>query len=174
MADHRDAIEALFRRHARGVGGFVLARVGDPELAEELTARVFLQVVRKFHQLRGPPAAWLWAVVRSELARHFRDARPAEPLPERLPDPGELPPGEAQRREAQVALQAALAKLPEQTQQLVYLKFFLDLPHAEIAEATGLTVSNVGVRLFRAMRDLRALLGEPGPNPTELSHDRPH
>ena len=72
-ADARDDIEQLFRRYGRGVGSYVLTRVGDPELAEEITARVFLTVVRRFDQVRGREAAWLWAIVRSELARADKD-----------------------------------------------------------------------------------------------------
>ena len=45
-------MERLFRQYGRGVGGYLLARTGDPELAEEITARVFLTVVRRYYGLR--------------------------------------------------------------------------------------------------------------------------
>ena len=43
-AENREKIEQLFVQYGRGVGGYVLARVGDADLAEEITARVFLTV----------------------------------------------------------------------------------------------------------------------------------
>ena len=32
-------------------------------------------VVRNIEQCNGSPVAWLWSIVRSELARHFRDRK---------------------------------------------------------------------------------------------------
>ncbi len=42
----RDMVDALFRRYARGVGSYVLARVGNRDIAETITSAVFLIVVR--------------------------------------------------------------------------------------------------------------------------------
>ncbi|HYT88825.1 MAG TPA: sigma-70 family RNA polymerase sigma factor [Gemmataceae bacterium] len=159
--DPRREIEQLFRAHGKGVGSYVLARVGDPELAEEITSRVFLTVVRCYHQQRGSVLGWLWAIVRSEVARYFRDRRPQISPSEDLPAPLELPPDELARRELHDCLRTAMGKLSEEQQQLLGLKFFLNLRNQEIAEATGLTPSNVGVKLHRALRELRELLNGP-------------
>jgi RNA polymerase sigma-70 factor (ECF subfamily) len=159
--DHRGEIERLFRAHGSGVGSYLLARVGDPELAEELTARVFLAVVRGYHQLHGSAVGWLWTIVRTELARHFREHRAQAPPPEDLPAPLELPPEQLARRELHASLRAALGKLSQEQQQLVGLKFFLGLGNQQIAAATGLSASNVGVKLHRALKELRDLLDTP-------------
>jgi RNA polymerase sigma-70 factor, ECF subfamily len=160
-ADRRDQIEALFNRYGPGVGRFVLARTGDPELAEELTARVFLKVVDRFWQCRRSPAGWLWAVVRSELVRHFRDRRPAADLAGAdPPDDRDGPAGRLERRESQEQMARALERLTDEQQQVVYLKFFQGLGNIEIAQATGLTAANVGVIAHRAVRQLRKLLHE--------------
>ena len=94
--DQRGEIEWLFRQYGKGVGSYLLARVGDPELAEEITARVFLAVVRHYAQRRGSAVAWLWAIVRSELARHYR-RRPAAALDGDPPATGPGPPEELVR-----------------------------------------------------------------------------
>jgi DNA-directed RNA polymerase specialized sigma24 family protein len=69
--DRRQKVEVLYRRYGKGVASFVLARVGDPHVAESITAGVFLLVVRRFEQCRGSPIAWLWSIVRTEVARYF-------------------------------------------------------------------------------------------------------
>ena len=51
----RRQIDGLFRRYGKGVGSYVLARVRDPDMAETITASVFLQVVRRFDQCRSSP-----------------------------------------------------------------------------------------------------------------------
>ena len=159
--ERRGQIEDLFNTYARGVGGYVFARVGDADLAEAITSRVFLIVVRNIEQCKGSPVAWLWSIVRSELARHFRD-RKRVPVRELLGDEGmdrlhqtrEL----AARLEMQHCTRRALERLPEEHQQLVYMKFFQGMANKDIAAATGLTASNVGVLIHRALKQLRAYL----------------
>lgn len=172
-SDARDQIELLFRRYGKGVGGYVLTRVGDAELAEEITARVFLTVVRRFDQVRGREAAWLWAVVRSELSRHYRSLRPHCPPDEDHPDSTGSPEEALLRREAHEQLASALERLPENLHRLIYLKFFLGLRNLEIARACGLTPSNVGVLLHRALRQLRTWLEEPLPFHPRSEDERP-
>jgi RNA polymerase sigma-70 factor (ECF subfamily) len=157
-SNRQQKIERLFRDFGKGVGSYVLARVGDPELAEEITARVFLQVVRHYDQLRGSAVAWLWSIVRNELARHFRAPRVRQPLDESLLDTKLLPGDELERRELAALLQTGLAALDESERDLIGMKFFLRMGNRDIAAATGLTATNVGVRLFRALQRLRGLM----------------
>lgn len=160
--EHRERIERLFVRYGEGVGSYVAARVGDPELAEEITANVFLTVVRKYHQCRGSEAGWLWTIVRTEMARLFRDRRPLARIETDPPSLAEAPPDLAARLETQESMRQALAELSEDEQQVVHMKFFLDMGNREIAEATGLTPSNVGVIVFRSLKRLRGLMGPRG------------
>ena len=87
---------------------------------------VFLAVVRHIDQLRGSAAGWLWAIVRNELARHYRD-RGHRGMPADLPARDGLPADQAARRENQVLLQTALARLTDEQQQIVSMKFFLQM-----------------------------------------------
>jgi RNA polymerase sigma-70 factor, ECF subfamily len=154
-------IDDLFRRFGVGIGNFVLARLGDPELAEEITARVFLQVVRHIDQLRGPPAPWLWSIVRNELAKHFRGLCYHRPLDEALIDGRPSLVQDLESRETAGKLQDVLAALPEDDQQIIGMKFFLRQTNRDIAAALNLTPSNVGVRVFRILRQMRGMMAAP-------------
>jgi RNA polymerase sigma-70 factor, ECF subfamily len=153
----RKRIEDLFHRYGAGLASYVLVRVGSPELAEEITARVFLTVVRHFHQQHGSLAGWLWSIVRTELSRHFR--RPAlETFPDDVVADVSSPGARLEQEEQAAELRDVLEKLPTEEQELVSLKFFLGLGNQEIADVTGLTPNHVGVKLHRALRALRVLL----------------
>src|SRR5436309_1378434 len=116
--DARKKIEDLFVRYAAGVSRCVLLRVGSPELAEEITARVFLSVVRNFHQQDGSVVGWLWAILRTELARHFRE-KPHQAYPPDLAALSALPAEAMERQERSALLHAALRKLGDDDQQLI-------------------------------------------------------
>lgn len=154
----RDRIEALFRDYSRGIGNYVFARVGDPELAEAITSRVFLIVVKSIEQCKASPVAWLWSIVRSELARHFRDRKSHVEIDESVPDPATEPSEQAAQHEMAMRTKAALARLSEEHQKLVYMKFFHGMANKEIAAALGLTPSNVGVLIHRILKQLRVYL----------------
>ena len=160
--DRRAIIERLFRRYAKGISSYLLTRVGDPDTAEAITARVFLTVVRRFDQCHSSPVGWLWAVVRSELAQEFRGRRDVVPLGDDLVAPDDGPAEQVERREMQKRMRAAVAELNEDEQQVITMKFFLHMRNNEIAEATGQTAGNIGVRVHRALRRLRAIM-EPSP-----------
>lgn len=145
---------------------YLRVRVGDESLAEELTAATFAQAFAKRHQLRNAAAfpGWLFRIAHNELAQHFRRrsnrgtvAVDFDFLAD-LPAPG-LEPDEviARQQQGQVMLRALLT-LPPREQEILDLKFVAGLSNIQVAEATGLTPSNVGVIIFRALRKLRAAM----------------
>jgi RNA polymerase sigma-70 factor (ECF subfamily) len=159
--ERSNMVEDLFRQYGRGVGSYILARVGNADVAETITSNVFMIVVRRIEQCRTSPSAWLWSIVRSELARHFRQQRPTVELDEKLCDPSLTPPEVAARNEMQERMRIAIHRLNEEQQRIVYLKFFLDVPNTEIALELKLSPSNVGVIIHRAVKRLRELMEEP-------------
>jgi RNA polymerase sigma-70 factor (ECF subfamily) len=111
--------------------------------------------------------AWLWSIVRSELARHFRQHRPFDTLEETHPDPASAPPEVAARNELQARIRDALALLNEEQQRIIYLKYYMDVPNTEIAGELGLSPSNVGVIVHRAIGRLRELMEQTPSNPAD-------
>ena len=121
----------------RASGALCSARVGDPHVAESITAGVFLLVVRQFDQCRGSPVAWLWSIVRQEVARYFRDKREVAPLDVEPTDYSADPRRLAERTEIDARMGGAIQRLSDEQQTLVYMKFFLDMPNTEIANASA-------------------------------------
>lgn len=159
----RQEVESLFRRYGKGVGSYVLTRTRNRELAESITASVFLIVVRRFDQCQGNRVAWLWSIVRTELARHFRDQKPHGPLGADIQDPGAGPTSRIEETEMSGRVRAALEQLGEPSHSLIYLKFFLDMSNSDIAEVLEMTAANVGVTCHRAVNRMRELMNQEQP-----------
>lgn len=154
----REQIEQLFRRYGNSVGSYLLARTGDANLAESLTAQVFLLVVRHWSQCQGSTVAWLWAIVKRVLAEHYRKGRRERSLQSEPAAASVSPAEHVEQQEQQERLQVALEKLSAEQQRLIYLKFYARLKNTEIAAAVGQTPSHVGVQLHRTLLRLRELL----------------
>jgi RNA polymerase sigma-70 factor (ECF subfamily) len=154
-----ESFEALYRRTFPRVYGYVASLLRDRAAAEDVTAQAFERAYRKrrsFRAARGSSEAWLFGIARNaaldELRRRKRRAA-LEQDTEDVSSPAVEEYAELTLRRETV--RAALASLDGQERDLVALKFAADLTGAEIANVLGISESNVGTRLHRALEKLR-------------------
>ncbi len=72
------AFGAFYRRHEQRMLAFFLGRVGDAEVAADLTAETFaaaLESSHRFRRRREPAAAWLFGIAHNTLAMSRRRGR---------------------------------------------------------------------------------------------------
>jgi RNA polymerase sigma-70 factor (ECF subfamily) len=81
-------------------------------------------------------------------------------LAAQLRDPEPTPAAEALRGELQRRFHVALAQLDESDREIVLLRHFEQLSNSDAARTLGLSEAAAGMRHLRALRRLRALLGE--------------
>ena len=70
-----DAIGALYDMHYRAIFRYLRARVGDQQLAEDLTGDVFRRMltgVRQYRPMGLPFQAWLFRIAHNLLVDHYR------------------------------------------------------------------------------------------------------
>lgn len=155
--------DALYRATATDVYAYVVSLVGDAATAEDVTALAFERAYRKrrsFDAGRGTARQWLFSIARNagldELRRRKRAAVP-------VADAGDRVDGEARAdgtaadasTDRADAVRAAIASLHPRDRDLIALKFYAGLSNAEIATTLGISESNAGTRLHRALGALR-------------------
>jgi RNA polymerase sigma factor (sigma-70 family) len=151
--------EELYRNTFPRVYAYVASLLRDRAAAEDVTALAFERAYRKrgrFSARRGSPEAWVFGIARNaaldELRKLKRRAR-LETDPEDVWSPG--PDEEAERAFRREEVRAALASLDPRDRDLVALKFAGGLSNGEIAHVLGISETNVGSRLHRAVEKLR-------------------
>lgn len=156
-------VEELYATHTDRVYAYFAYRVSSPSDAEDLTSLAFERVVRfagRFDPARGTAATWLFAICERVLIDHYRrhgrrDESSVETAglewaaPDDRPSVGLSP-----------ALQNALAGLGERERRVIGLRFGGDLSAREIGGLLGVSENNVHQILSRALRRLRADIGE--------------
>ena len=155
--------EQLYRSNRDDVYAYVATLLRDRAAAEDVTSTAFERAYRhrdRFDPARGKARAWLFGIARNaaldELRRRKRRAWPAG-------DPAELAAvadSAAEASERRIALQAALETLSGPERELIALRFFAGLSMAEIAATLGITESNAGTRVHRALAKLRKAFDE--------------
>jgi RNA polymerase sigma-70 factor (ECF subfamily) len=151
-------LAGVFERHHLAVFRFLRRMTGSASAAEDLTQEVFLRVIRgaERYEERAREVSWVFRIARNVLVdRHRAQAR----APERVaiqdggpyPIPAMQPLG--------IALDEAVARLPQEDREAFLLREVGGLGYAEISEATGATHDAVRMRIYRARLALRAALG---------------
>jgi RNA polymerase sigma factor (sigma-70 family) len=148
-----DAFEGRLVRYAADLVG--------PALARDVVQDTFLRLCDQDRaQVEAHLSAWLFTVCRNrafELRRKLKRQAPLdlEHVSAPLAQGSELL---FLHQEAMARVRELLASLPERERELVRLKFDSELSYKEIAQVTGLSVSNVGFILHTAVKRLRAAL----------------
>ena len=162
-ADPR-AFAALYRRYVDGVYRYCYRRLGSREAAEDATAAVFARALAALPTCReGSFRGWLFAIAHNAIVGEFRQraARPERGLDEAeaVIDPGDGPEAAALAAEARESVLGLLPRLPEEQRRVLELRL-AGLSGPEIGHALGRSHGSVRVAQYRAIRRLRALLGE--------------
>ena len=164
------AVEALYDLYADRLYRYMLARVGDPEVAADLSTELFVRVIRHMGSFklneRRPAAsfsAWLYRIAANLITDHHRQAKRAaqvsltEEL--RLTDGQPGPERMAEQREVFARLQRAMQGLSEEQRLVILAKFGEDMSNAEVAAWLGKSEGAVKSLQHRALQALGRLLG---------------
>jgi len=153
------SFDALFRACAQEVHAYVCSLVRDPAAAEDVVALAFERAYRRrgrFDPARGTQRAWLFAIARNAALDELRRRRRTAALLADPEDPGTSPESDqGDDPERRATVRAALAGLDPRDRELVALKFWGGLSNTEIAAVLGVSESNAGTRVHRAVTKLR-------------------
>ncbi|HCW32740.1 MAG: heat shock and oxidative stress RNA polymerase sigma-E factor, RNA polymerase sigma-70 factor, ECF subfamily [Candidatus Peregrinibacteria bacterium GW2011_GWE2_39_6] len=161
----------LYDRYFDPIYKFLLTRVTNLDLAEDLTSETFflaLENIDRYQYTGKPFSAWLYRIAINEMNRYFRRHKKEKQImeaawPEIFNNP-ESADTQLKENENQLnhlnnlkELNTAFKRLKPDDQNLLSLRYFQDLSYQEISNALNLSLSNVGVKLNRALKRLSQL-----------------
>jgi RNA polymerase sigma-70 factor (ECF subfamily) len=150
-----DAFEMLVQQFQGDIYAWIVRIVRDPGIAEDLTVETLLRVSQAHHRFRpdGSFAAWARRIATNLALDHLRRKRPEQSL---LAEPAAVPPTDRLlQQETREKIQQAFRRLPAKLQLAATLALVEEQPYDEIADALGISVGAVKLRVFRAVRILR-------------------
>lgn len=166
-----ETFSQLYAEHLDAVFNYCLYRIGDRQLAEDLTANIFEQVWRDRHRYdaeRASLVTWLYAIARHRVIDEQRrqGQQGLVPLDQAHEDKAPLPEEQVARAERLLRLRNLVQALPDEQQELIALKFGAELTNRSIAELLNRSETAVGSAIYRVMEKLR----ERWPKPMEEIH----
>ncbi|HEX2029627.1 MAG TPA: sigma-70 family RNA polymerase sigma factor [Nitriliruptorales bacterium] len=161
------AFASLYDLYVDQVYGFVFHKVGDRDLAEDLTSDVFLRALRALPRFRWQGVdigAWFITIARNRVTDHFKSARArlVRPVEEIRDEPDEDatddPESLALAADLADALGKAMELLKEEHREVLFLRFTQTRSVAETAECMDRSEGAIKALQYRALRALAQIV----------------
>lgn len=159
---HSEFIKRALEQYESPLICYALRLTGNLDRARDVVQDTFLKLCRQQpDSFDGNLARWLFTVCRNgafDLQRKERRMTTAAELTEQSSTMQQSPEDDVIARDSAAKVFRMLDLLPENQQEVVRLKFQNEMTYQEIADVTGLSVTNVGFLLHTALKRLRELL----------------
>jgi RNA polymerase sigma-70 factor (ECF subfamily) len=158
----------LLERYSKQVFSLIVRVVGRREEAEELTQDVFVKVFRSIDSFRGESSfsTWLYRIAYNmAISATRKTTKEFVAIDENVMNNYSDEQDDDSDDESDASLKVeylnrALEQLPVDERAMILLFYKEDKLMSEIAEITGLTVTNIKTKIFRIRRKLLVIMKE--------------
>lgn len=164
----REAFAELYRANVQAIFRYIAARINDSQLAEDLTGEVFMRALQGLPSYRHeglPWLAWLYRIAHARIVDVYRRQarRPMETEldSEMLAADHDLDERLHQEQTADL-LRSAIARLTDEQQQVIVLRFIEGLRVEAVAQIMGKNANAIKALQHRALRAIAARLERSG------------
>lgn len=157
------AISELYDRYASMILRYLVVRVYEHELAQDLTQEVFIRIIKGIGQFtyRDEKSflGWLYTIAGNVLNSYHRRKRVlATPLDQQVEVVDVRRSDDVRMAFDRIVLQQAIEQLTDDQQQVLMLRFFADMTNSEIATALNRTEGAIKALQYRALQNLHQIL----------------
>lgn len=163
--------EKLFNAYFSDIFNYVLRRIGDVELARDITANTFLNALDNIKSFRWQGirfSSWLFRIATNEINQNYRKTKRLVPLTQEMSRTFKEDAGsdtavlqaeeQAAQNEKFKKMHIALSQLKVKYQTVLALRYFENKSLKEIAEILALSENTVKTHIRRGLIELRKML----------------
>jgi RNA polymerase sigma-70 factor, ECF subfamily len=156
--------EILYDHYLPKIYGYIFKRVGNREVAEDLTSVTFMKVfcsLGKYKEKGHGISPWIYRIATNNLIDYYRKAGKKREVEleraENIVDSGLSQSEVIERKEESIEINRVIDKLPDKYKRVIHLKFFGDLSNSEIAVSLGIKPNNANVLVHRSINKFRQI-----------------
>jgi RNA polymerase sigma-70 factor (ECF subfamily) len=173
IAGDQNSLEILIRRHKSRVFSYILLIVKNKELAEDIFQETFIKVIRSLKRGKyidnGKFVSWVLRISHNLIIDHFRKEKLRGTISN---DNSNIDIFNSQKFsedtiEDQLVsnqilneVKELINELPDDQQQVIYMRHYQELSFKEIADQTGVSINTALGRMRYALINLRKLIEE--------------
>lgn len=149
----------LFERYHKRIFNFLAQLSNDRELAGDLTQNVFLRMIRYRNSFRDDSrfTPWIYQIARNVYADHYQMAKKTQSETVDIGRVSDSIPDESDHGvdEREDLLYRSMERLTEEQRELLIMTRFQHMRYEEVAQIMNTSVSNIKVKVHRAIGKLR-------------------
>lgn len=169
----KNSLEILIRRHKSRVFSYILLIVKNQELAEDIFQETFIKVIRSLKRGKyienGKFVSWVLRISHNLVIDHFRKEKLKGTISN---DNSEVDIFNSQKfsedtiedqlvnNQILSEVRELIKELPDDQQQVIYMRHYMELSFKEIADQTGVSINTALGRMRYALINLRKLIEE--------------
>ena len=161
MNEKTMTFQKLYNNYAKQVYRFAYWLTGDDAEAKDITSETFVRVWTAENNPRTESVkAYLFTIARNLFLQDRRKKNRLSAINEEMIDNTILPDKEAELESDLKQVQKALQQLPELDRTVLIMRAEDEMPYRDIAQITGLSISAIKVKVFRARAKINKLLND--------------
>jgi len=177
----QNSLEILINRHQNRIFSYILLIVKNQELAEDVFQETFIKVIRSLKRGKyvenGKFISWVLRIAHNLIIDHFRKVKLQGTVSN---DSTEVDIFNSQKFSEETIedqmvidqilndVKGLIKELPEDQQQVIYMRHYMGLSFKEIAEQTGVSINTALGRMRYALINMRKLIQKKNLNLTKI------
>ena len=150
----------MYNAYSDEIYRYCLSHSSDSELSEDIVAETFMKAWKHYDSFDNKyPRAWLYTIAKNLLRDHWRK-KPTLEFDDRTESDNEYdnPVINTEKNMTKDRVQRAIAALPSEMKDVVYMRCILGLSSRETATSLNITEANVRVLQHRGLKKMKAII----------------
>jgi len=156
----------LYDKYAEQIYRYIARRTGNNhDTAHDILSQTFLDAlshIKEFTWQGFPFSSWLYKIAHNNVIKYYKKSEKTRYSPiEEARNVSDINQNIEEKIESSITqkqVQEMMQKLEEEEREIIRLKFFEGVSNIEIADIMGLSVTNVGVKVFRVLKKAKTML----------------
>ncbi len=172
LAGSEASLEKLIKRHQQKIYSYIIARVHDQMLAEDIFQDTFIKVIKTLRKGKyneeGKFLPWVLRIAHNLVIDHFRrnkrmpkmDTGTEFDIFDVLPDGRLTVEMDIVRDQIHEDLRRLIGMLPQEQKEVLIMRHYAEMSFKEIAQHTGVSINTALGRMRYALINIRKLMEE--------------
>ncbi len=178
ISGSEEAFEQLLKRHKSNVFHYILSKVKDRELADDIFQDAFIKVIKTLkagnYNEEGKFLPWVLRIAHNLVVDHFRRTNKVRMISESssfseefnifsvLAQEDRNVEQAISKEELELQIVNVMQSLPETQKEILYMRIFQDMSFKDISEAKDISINTALGRMRYALINMRKLIEKHG------------
>ena len=154
-----DCTEYIWKEYHDKLYGFILSRVNNPSVSDDILQEVFMRILSRIDTLKDCDKLqnWIYQITRNAIIDHYRGQKKTSELPSMLTEL-EAETSDTVRKDINNCLMPMIESLPDPYRESIMLSEIKGKTQKEVAQKQGISLSGAKSRVQRGRAMIKDMM----------------